>query len=161
MLMRALIIYFSRSGNTEKIGKELASKIDADIEQIKDKKKRRGIIGWIKSGRDSIKKRTTSIEKLKHKPQKYDIVIIGTPVWAGDVPPATRTLLKKYHRKIDNVAFFSTSKSGETDKMYSTMAKTVDVDAISTLSITEKEMKKDNYGEKIDEFIDELKKYID
>lgn len=159
--MRALIIYFSRSGHTEKIGKELASKIDADIEQIKDKKKRSGIIGWIKSGRDSIKKRTTSIQKLEHKPQKYDIVIVGTPVWASDVPPATRTLLKKYHRKVDNVAFYSTSKTGETEQLYSTMAKTVDIEPISTLSITEKEMKKDNYREKMDEFIEELRKYID
>lgn len=159
--MRPLIIYFSRSGHTENIGKELASKIDADVEQIKDEKKRRGIIGWMRSGRDSIKKRTTSIQKLKHKPQEYDIVIVGTPVWAGDVPPATRTLLKKYHRRIENVAFFSTSKSGETTKLYSTMSKTVDVDPISTLSITEKEMKKENYKEKMDEFIGEITRYIE
>lgn len=159
--MKTLVMYFFRSGHTEKIGKELASKIDADVEKIKDEKKRRGIIGWIRSGRDSIKKRTTSIQKLKYKPQEYNIVIVGTPVWAGDVPPATRTMLEKYQRKIDNVAFFSTSKSGETRKLYSTMAKTVGMDSISTLSITEKEIKKDNYKEKMDEFIDELTTYIE
>ena len=159
--MKALIVYFSRSGNTEKIGKELASKIDADTEQIKDKTKRKGILGWLSSGRDSMKKRTTDIEKLNHKPQEYDVVIIGTPVWAGNVPPATRTILEKYHRKIDNVAFFSTSKSGETTKMYNTMAKIIGIDTISTLSITEKEIKKDSYQEKMDEFINKITKYME
>ncbi len=159
--MKTLIIYFSRSGHTEKIGKELAERLDADLESIKDKKKREGIIGWIKSGRDSLKKKTTSIEKVKHKPKNYDVILIGTPVWAGNVPPATRTLLKKYHRKIDNVAFFSTSKSGDTSEMYNTMARTVDIEPISTLSITEKEMKKGTYLEKMGEFIEELKEYIE
>ncbi|MFW6176310.1 MAG: flavodoxin family protein [Thermoplasmatota archaeon] len=159
--MRALIIYFSRSGNTERIGEELAGVLDADIEKIEDQKERRGILGWIESGRDSIKKRTTSIKKLEHKPQSYDVTIVGTPVWAGDLTPAIRTFLKKYHRKIDNVAFFSTSKSGETSKIYDTMKKTVDIEPISTLTITEKEIKKRNYEKKMDEFIEELKEYID
>jgi len=159
--MKTLIIYFSRSGHTEKIGKELAKRLDADLESIKDKKKREGILGWIKSGRDSLKKKTTSIEKVKHKPQNYDVILIGTPVWAGNVPPATRALLKKYHRKIDNIAFFSTSKSGDTSEMYNTMARTVDIEPISTLSITEKEMKKGTYQEKIGEFIEELREYIE
>lgn len=159
--MRPLIIYFSRSGHTERIGEELADRLDADIEKIEDQKERRGILGWIKSGRDSIKKRTTIIKELEHKPQSYDITIVGSPVWAGNVPPATRTFLKKYHRTIDNVAFFSTSKSGETTKMYNTMERTVDIEPISTLTITEKEIKKKNYENKMDEFIEELKEYID
>ena len=159
--MNTLIIYFSRSGKTERIGIELAKKLDADIEKLKDIKKREGILGWIRSGRDSLKKRTTSIEELEHDPVIYDIVIVGTPVWAGDVTPAVRTFLKNYHRKIDNIAFFSTSKSGETSSMYDTMSKIVDIDPISTLTITEKEIKKERYGKKMNDFIEELKEYLD
>jgi flavodoxin len=51
--MKALIVYYSRTGRTKKIAKEIQLGIKAEIEEIKDSKNRKGILGWLSAGRDA------------------------------------------------------------------------------------------------------------
>jgi flavodoxin len=67
--MKILIAYYSRTGTTSKIAKEIAKKIKADIDEIKDLKDRKGILGYIFSGRDSMLQKTTEIKTSKN-PEK-------------------------------------------------------------------------------------------
>jgi menaquinone-dependent protoporphyrinogen IX oxidase len=43
---------------------------------------------------------------FKKDPSKYDLVVIGSPVWAFHIPPFTKAYLKK--NKFNKVAFFCT-----------------------------------------------------
>ncbi|KKQ30010.1 MAG: Flavodoxin, FldA [Candidatus Shapirobacteria bacterium GW2011_GWF2_37_20] len=80
--MKTLVVFYSRTGNTRRMGELIAQKLHADIDEIIDQKSRSGIIGWILSGRDAMKEYLTKITFTKN-PADYDLVIVGTPIWAG------------------------------------------------------------------------------
>lgn len=103
--MKTLIAFYSRTGNTRKVAEELAAALKADIDEIIDRKDRRGIIGWLKSGRDAMR-RTETLIRTRKDPSKYGLVVIGTPIWAGTMASAVRTYLSK--NKFRKVAFFCT-----------------------------------------------------
>lgn len=43
--MKAVVIYYSRTGNAKFIAEKIAQEVNADIEAIVDKKKRTGPVG--------------------------------------------------------------------------------------------------------------------
>ncbi len=97
--MKILVVYYSRTGNTAKIAKEIAGQLKCDIEEVHDTKNRKGILAWFIAGRDGMSKRTTIIEKTKYDPSAYDLVIVGTPIWVNTTP-AIRTYLMQNSNKI-------------------------------------------------------------
>ena len=66
--MKYLIAYYSRTGNNKAIGEAIAHALSADIDEIIDKKNRKGKLNWIRAGRDSMAEKLTEIEFQKiHK----------------------------------------------------------------------------------------------
>jgi flavodoxin len=150
--MKTLVTYYSRSGNTKRVAEEIAYQLDSDIDEIIDLKDRdRTIKGWLISGKDASKKEDTEIEYEKD-PENYNLVIVGTPVWAWSMAPAVRTYLKENH--LDNVAFFSTygALSGNTfNDMEDFTGKPLDTLGIKSMSIDNKKSKKaiENFSRKV------------
>ena len=156
--MKTLVVFYSRTGNTKKVAEEIAKILNADIEEIIDKKDRKGIVGWLKSGRDATFKKSAEIEFVKN-PIDYDLVIIGTPIWAFTMTPAIRTYLSE--NKFKKVAFFSTSGGSEGKKIFNEMEK-ISREPVATLSLLTKNwpaelnlVKEENFG-KIKEFCKKL-----
>jgi len=109
-MKKTLVVYYSRTGTTKILANLLAKKLNANIDEITDLSKRLGMIGWLTSGKDATQKKLTRIE-YKKDPSKYDLVIIGGPVWSGTVSPAIRAYLTKEKENMSKVAFFSTAGS--------------------------------------------------
>lgn len=111
---KILVVYYSRSGATKKVAENIAAGLKCDIEEIQDTKNRKGIIGLIRSGYEAVTKKTTIIKKTKKNPSNYDIVIVGTPIWASTISSAVRTYILENKSKFKAIAFFCTfSGSGE------------------------------------------------
>lgn len=151
--MKTLVSFYSKSGNTKKVGELIAKELKADIDEINDKKKRQGIIRWIMAGRDAFTKKETSIDNKKN-PEKYDLLILGTPVWAGTITPAIRTYLQRYKPK--KVAFFCTY-GGSQAKTFEEMQR-LSKKPIAVLGLKDKEINVSK--EKIKKFCKELKNKI-
>ena len=150
--MKILVAYYSRTGNTKRVAEKIAGMLKADTNEIIDlKERKRVIIGWLISGRDAMKKKETQI-KFKKNPEKYDLVIIGTPIWAWNMAPAVRTYLKQ-NRKIKKVAFFCTfgGSSGKTFKEMERLSKK----PLALLEIKDKEIEQSD--DKIKEFCRKLR----
>ena len=113
--MKILVAYYSKTGNTKKVALELAKILKADIDEIIDLKNRSGLIGWLKGGRDAMKEVLTDIKTSKD-PSKYDLVILGTPIWAWNATPAARSYVAEYKDKIKKMALFTTSGSDGPEK---------------------------------------------
>lgn len=105
--MKILVAFYSRSGNTKRAAGIIAKTLGAEMDEIIDKKNRRGILGFLRAGYDATRGKTTEIEFHKD-PSGYDLVVIGTPTWNGRVTPAVRTYLLKNREKIGRAAFFTT-----------------------------------------------------
>jgi flavodoxin len=107
--MKSLVVYYTRTGKTRFVAESIAAELGAEIEEIVDLKKREGKIGWIMAGKDASRKNLTEIVQTTKAPQDYDLIVIGTPIWAWSPTPAVRTYIKQNKLSGKRVALFYTS----------------------------------------------------
>jgi len=151
-----LVVYFSRDGHTELIAQEIASALDAELDEIKDHKKRKGWWAYIFAGRDALYKKLTKIAKSKKNPKKFELVIIGTPIWSWDLPPAIRTYLTENKKDFTKVAFFCTRGASNTEKVFQEMEEIIDKKAIATVGFIQKEVEQGKCAPGIISFLNKL-----
>lgn len=104
--MKTLVVYYTRSGNARFIAQTIAAHIGADVEEVVDLKKRSGILGWLGGGRDARDGKETEISPTTRVVADYELIIVGTPIWAGKPTPAINTYLKKTDLAGKKVAVF-------------------------------------------------------
>ena len=150
--MKTLVVYYSRTGNTKKMGELIAKELHADIDEIIDHTDRSGIKGWIMGGRDAVKKSLTEITVTKD-PADYDLVIIGTPVWAGPATPAFRTYIAQYKNKIKKVALFITSHVDGPKKAVDLLENVLDKKCLASVGWTNAELNKGQIEPKLSDFV--------
>lgn len=152
--MKSLVVFYSRTGTTKKVAIEIAHKLGAELEEIIDLKDRKGAIGWLSGGKDAFKKNPTEIKKIEKNPKDYDLVVVGTPVWASTMAPAIRVYLST--AKIKKAAFFVTMGGRGDEKTYADMHELiVDAHLIGKLALRTAEVKA-GAGEKIDKFVEKI-----
>jgi flavodoxin len=154
---KVLVVCYSRTGKTNKIGKIIAEQLNGDFEEIIDKKNRDGKLGFIKSGKDAIKKKTTSIEDIKHDPTSYDMIIIGTPVWASTISSGVLTYVETYQKLFKKVAFFYTEASSNETKVFDVLEELCNKKPEATLKIFGQDFKENAYENKTENFCNEIK----
>lgn len=157
--MKGIVVYYSKTGNNRKIGEVLKEKLNFASEEIIDKKRREGIFGFIISGYDALFKRLTQIENLKQDIENFEHIIIGTPVWAGNITPATRTFLVNYKNKIKNYSVFSVSVFGEKNiKILDDFENIVGFKPKVFMFIKDDDLKNNQFEDKINKFIENILK---
>jgi len=156
--MNILIAFYSRTGNTKKIGKIISDSLNCEYEEIIDVKKRHGfIIGFFKCGYAATREKLTTIKEPQKNPGLYDLIILGTPIWNKRMTPAIRTYISDNKNKFKNVAFFCTLGGKGGSETFESMAKLCDNEPLSTLEITKSEIKKGYHIDKINSFIQKIK----
>ena len=155
-LMKILIVYYSRTSNTRKVAEEIQNNLDWDIEEIIDTQNRSGIFKYITSGFQASRKKLTILENIKNDPASYDLLVIGTPVWAGNISTPIRTYIHQNHAKFNNVAFFCTAGGSRFDGTFSEMTELSGTSTIARIGLTAKEVKDESYKTKITEFIKKI-----
>lgn len=154
--MKYLIVFYSRKGTTKKIGEVISNKINSEHEEIIDTKKRKGIIGFLISGKDATLKKLAKIKEIQKNPELYDLIILGTPIWNRRMTPAIRTYITEQKHNIKNVAFFCTEGGSGGSRTFDNMAKLCEKPPVSTLEITKNDIKEESHLDKIQNFIQEL-----
>jgi len=151
--MKTLVVYYSRTGTTKKVGQEIARQFKADSEEILDVKSRMGPIGWLRSGREGKDKKLAEIKPIKKDPSKYDLVLIGTPNWAANMSSPVRTYLS--NNKFKKTAYFLTG-GGNPGIAFEDM-EALAGKPIATLVVLSKEVAQNAYSDKVKEFVARLK----
>jgi flavodoxin len=154
--VKTLIVYYSKTGNTKYVAQKIAEQLNGELSEISDKKNRKGKLNFVKSGYESIRKKLTEIEVNK-KIDDYDFVIVGSPVWAGKIPPATRTFLVKNDFNNKKIAFFVTIGGDKPAKALEAMKEIIfPQNPISELAITEALKNLEEINNKISVWCNEL-----
>ena len=138
--MKTLVVYYSRTGNTRQLAKSVAAALNADIERVVDLKPRKGILGCIGAAFDALLGRTTRLKKTEKKPSDYDLVVFGTPVWAGTVAPAIRSYILSHQNDFRKVAFFCTAGGQSPGRAFSAMQALLSRKPLCALNIKAKEI---------------------
>ena len=94
--MRSEIIFYSYSGNTRKVAKELKNFLgkqgSAELIELKAKDETDSFLGQCNR---AFLRKEAAIEDVKFDLKDFDVVCLGTPVWAFGPAPAMNTYLKK------------------------------------------------------------------
>lgn len=154
--MKTLVLYYSRTGTTKILAELIAKELNCDLEEIIDRKNRQGAVNWLIAGKDAFKNRLTEINDIKKDLKMHDLIIIGTPVWAGTITPAIRSFLEKYKHEIKNIAFFSTMGGENPGKTFSELEKVSGKKPLAILPLRTKEVRNNQGQDKIKDFVKEI-----
>ena len=90
--MKALVVYFSYSGNTKFIAEAVAKVLGADTEELKLTKP----LSPSDAGKYEklLKDSDVPLLPLEHDAGAYDVVVIGTPAWYYTFAPPVRRFLE-------------------------------------------------------------------
>lgn len=112
---KILIVYFSATGTTEKVAKDIANKLNADIYQIVPKELYTSAdLDW----NDKNSRTTKEINNPSFRPEiannlnnidVYDTIFLGYPIWWDKAPNIIYTFLDKYDFKDKKIIPFCTS----------------------------------------------------
>jgi flavodoxin len=124
---RVLVVFHSSSGNTEKVSQAIGEALSADVEQIRPVKpfrvdiKGKGLGNFVNISRAALggmMARAASIEEAQRDPANYDLVLIGTPVYAGSLPAPVRAYIERYRSEFKEVAFFCTGEDPNNEHIF-------------------------------------------
>lgn len=105
--MKVLIVYYSLTGKTELVAKAIANILNAELRKVEEVKRRK-IIGHFSGGFSAAKGACSEIKTMDFDIQDYDLVFIGTPVWAIKPTPAINAFISKTDFKDKEVVIFVT-----------------------------------------------------
>jgi len=158
MNKKILVVFYSRTGTTKNIAQKIANFLSCDIEEIIDKKDRSGVRGFMSGGKDAMKRNLTEINNIEKDPSNYDIIVIGTPVWAANMTPAIRTYISKYKDSFKNVAFFCATGGTGIERTLIEMEVLCGKKPVATFSVTSRQMKSEIYPG-FNEFIETIRNW--
>jgi len=151
--VKTLVVYFSRTGRTRQIAEAVAGRLGADIECIPDVGNRSGIWGYIRSLREAMQHRIINSGAPKKNPSDYDLIIVGTPVWAHNMCSPLRSYITTQKQRFRTVAVICTQGGSGASKVVGDIATLCGRTPAGTLVLSEREIKQDQFAAKLDGFI--------
>lgn len=154
--MKSLVAYYSRTGNTKTVAEAVADSLNADIEPISADTEGKGMGRLVMQALFKVQAR---IGQTTKDPSLYDVVVVGTPVWAHTLSSPVRTYLAKNKSNFKSVAFFCTYGGSGSERALKNMESFCGKTAVGTLAIVEKDVKSGEYVEKAKHFATQLQEF--
>jgi flavodoxin len=155
--MKALVVFYSRTGNTRKLAQAIAKSVDAELEEIIDRVDRRGILGYLRSGIEGWFGGQVAIDAPKRDPALFDIVIIGTPIWRWSVSGPMKQYIESQRSKFRNVAFFCTMGGSGDTRAFRQMQELSGKRPVATIAVRQAVMTQDKFGPLVAAFVSQVK----
>lgn len=140
-MTKTLVAYYSWSGNTEKVARAIAAALSADVEEIREIKPRTGLFAYVRAAIEASRRKAAPIAAAETDAGKYDVVILGSPVWAGEMAPALRAYIEREKHKFKNVALFCTLGGANGERALAGMRAAAGREPIAELLIDAKALK--------------------
>lgn len=154
---RVLVVYYSRTGTTARLGHAIADRAGADLEALADTVERRGAMGLLRSLGDAIGHRRTTLVPRRLDPSRYDLVVLGTPVWGDSVSAPMRAYLEDEREHLPtNVAFFLTDGYSSHDTVFTEMATLSGREPRATLGMAHDDVVAGRYASQVERFVHTL-----
>jgi flavodoxin len=150
--MQALVVFYSRTGHTRGLAQRIAAAAGAEIEEIADRVDRRGILGYLRSGRDAWLGRRAEIVPPAKDPGNFDVVLIGTPVWNMSLSSPVRSYLEGQAARLARVAFFCTLGGSGAARVFRQMQQACGKAPLATLARTERQLSQADLPQAVEQF---------
>ncbi len=108
---KALVVYFSRSGKTQTVAQQIASKLQAEIVRIEASEPYSEVYRETtqRARRELDTNAYPDIKPVNVKISDYDVIFVGYPIWGGRAPRPVMTFLASQDFAGKTVVTFCTS----------------------------------------------------
>jgi flavodoxin len=139
-MSRILIAYYSRTGTTREVARRLAALLGADLEEIADPTPRSGWLGFLRSAVEARRRRLAPIAPGEHDPADYDLLVIGSPVWASSMSSPVRAYLRRHRGAIHHTAYFCTCGGVGSTPVFAQMKEETGLDPVARMVLRQEEL---------------------
>jgi flavodoxin len=146
-----LVAYYSRSGNTARVGHALAERLGADELAIKDLRGDGRVTVW-RATLDRLLGTLPPIADPAVPLEDYDLVVLGTPVWGGRPASPMRRFLHDHGARLAQAAFFCTMGGKGSESTFAEMQERLGKPPRATCAIDAGMMTYGGYLDRLDSF---------
>ncbi len=146
-----LVVYFSRTGITHQVASSIASRAACDIERLQESRQRSGALGFLRSAWESLRGKMPPLMPVTQDPGDYELVILGTPVWAGHVSSPMRSYLHAHAGRFNRIAAFCTMGGTGGDKVLDEIAALAGKPLVARIALTDDEIRRERHEGKLRE----------
>ena len=158
LLSDPLVVYFSRSGNTESVAERIAERVDADVFEIET-------VQEYPEDYDELLDYARNEQRSGARPglsahiddiDRYDVIFLGYPNWWGDMPMPLYSFLDEYDLSGKTIMPFVTSGgSGFSRTIRSIESAEPDANVLDELSIRDRRVHDSSTDRAISEWIED------
>ena len=119
---KVLVVYFSETGNTQKLAKLISDEIGGDfrrIETVKSYPTGEALFDYTKNERDNDER--PELKDLDININDYDVIFVGYPIWWYTLPMPIYTFLDNYDFSGKIIVPFNTHEGSGDGGTYSTI----------------------------------------
>ena len=115
--MKTAIVFYSMSGNVRWTAERITELTDGDLIELRCVKEfpDKGFRKFFWGGKSAVMKEKPALQPYEFEADKYDCIILGSPVWAANIAPPLRTFISENADFLENKvisAFVCMSGSG-------------------------------------------------
>jgi flavodoxin len=150
---KILVVYYSRTGHMRDVSEAIAARCGADIEVIDDSRNRAGFWAYLRSAREAIKQISIEIRPPVHRPGDYDLVVLGSPVWAGHMCSPMRAYLGAESSQLKCIAICCTEGGSGGDKVIDEIARLCGQAPVAVMRVQDRELGSAGFERKLEQFM--------
>lgn len=139
---KVLVVYFSRTGTTRHLADSIARAAHGDLEELRERRSRRGPIGWLRSGFEGTYRLSAETLPLAHDLGAYDLVFVGSPTWNRALSSPVRGFLERSGATLKSVVLFATCAERGADDVIAQMSRLLPQPPLATLTMLERDVKR-------------------
>lgn len=152
-----LVAYYSWSGNTAKVAKAVAEALGADIEEIREIRPRRGVLGYVRAAMEAAREHSAPIQPALRNAADYDLVVLGCPVWAQKMASPMRAYLLRERAHFKRIGLFCTLGGAGGEAALAGIASLSQREPIATLQVEARLLQSSAWRAHVDRFAQQLR----
>lgn len=156
MSTRSLVAFYSLGGNSRVLANELRDALLCHIEEISEPRGRKGMTGVMRSVWDSVMRREPPLLPVSRDPARYDLLVLGGPVWVGRIAAPLRTYARQHGGRAAKVAFFCTQGGSDPGTAFAELETLCGRRPVATLSVRASDLARKLHKEALARFVAEL-----
>jgi hypothetical protein len=106
-------------------------------------------------------KRTVTLLPPAYDPSTYDVVVLGTPVWAANVSSPLRSYVAAHGAQLKHVAYFCTQGGSGSEKVFRDLAELTGKTPLATLTVNDKDINAHAYAQQLQRFATAVRAAVD
>jgi flavodoxin len=154
---RILVLYYSRTGTTRKVARDIGKMLGADVAELSEVTRRDGILGYLRSGYEASLRKTTKLLDTHDEALGYELVVVGTPVWAASVSSPVRTFLREHAGKLPKLAFFATMGGRGGEQAFQQMEAEAKREPVTALALVTRDVQAGRHLDRLSSFVGEVR----